>query len=158
MNKIALLVLAASCMVGFAARQLQAQPADGWAGVWKLDTGQSKLHNAAPKDVTLHIQAMDGQAVKFTASGTGPDGKPFAETYDGRPDGGQYSLVVNGAEAGAVSYCRESDNRFSAIGTLPEGTITESLTLSPDAKTITVQVQVRSPQGDYDETEVFTRK
>lgn len=158
MKKLALFALITLCIAGFTAKQAQAQPAKAWTGSWKLDSGKSKLHNAAPQAVTLRIEAMDTQTVKFTANGTGPEGKPFSESFDGKPDGNQHPLIVNGAEAGKVSYRRESDSKFSAHGTLPEGTVTESLTLSPDGKTLTVQVQVRSSQGDYDETEVFTKQ
>jgi len=158
MKKIALVAFLVICALGFAASQMQAQPANGWAGVWKLDSSKSRLHNTAPRDVTLHIEVMDGQNVKFTANGAGPDGKPFTESFAGKPDGNQYPLIVNGAEAGKVSYRQESANKFSALGTLPDGSITESLTLSPDGRTITVHVQLRSTQGDYDETEVFIRQ
>lgn len=158
MRKFARFALIVSCMLAIAGMQAQSQSAKAWSGTWKLDTGKSKLHNAAPQSVTLHIEAMDGQTVKFTASGTGPDGKPFSESYQGKADGNAYPLIVNGTEAGRVSYRRESDSKFSAHGTLPEGTVTESLTLSPDGKIMTVQVQVRSSQGDYDETEVFIRQ
>jgi hypothetical protein len=151
-----LTALLIGCIVGLAATQAQAQ--SPWTGTWKLDSGKSRLHNPAPQQVTLHIEAMDPQAVKFTATGTGPEGKPFNESFAGKADGNQYSLMVNGAEAGKVSYRRESDTNFSANGILPEGTVSENLTLSPDGKSITVQVQVRSSQGDYDETEVFTKQ
>lgn len=158
MKNFANLALIMSCVFAFAANQAQSQSAKAWAGTWKLDTSKSKLHNAAPQSITLHIETMDGQTVKFTANGTGPDGKPFSESFDGKADGKQYPLMVNGSEAGKVSYRRESDGKFSGHGTLPEGTVTESLSLSPDGKTMTVQVQVRSSQGDYDETEVFTKQ
>lgn len=151
-----LTALLIGCIVGIAAAQAQAQSA--WTGTWKLDSGKSRLHNPAPQQVTLHIEAMDPQNVKFTASGTGPEGKPFSERFEGKANGDQFPLIVNGAEGGRVSYRRESDTSFSANGILPEGTVTENLTLSPDGKTITVQVQVRGVQGDYDETEVFTKQ
>lgn len=146
------------CMLAFAATKAQSQSAKAWAGAWKLDTSKSRLHNTAPQSITLQIETMDAQAVKFTANGTGPEGKPFSESFDGKADGKQYPLIVNGSEAGKVSYRRESDSKFSAHGMLPEGTVTESLSLSPDGKTMTVQVQVRSSQGDYDEMEVFTKQ
>lgn len=158
MKKFARFALIVSCTLAIAGMQAQSQSAKAWSGTWRLDTGKSKLHNAAPQAVMLHIESMDGQTVKFTAKGTGPDGKPFTESFDGKADGNQYPLIVNGSEAGKVSYRRESDSKFSAHGTLPEGTVTETLSLSPDSKTMTVQVQVRSSQGDYGETEVFTRQ
>lgn len=156
MKRLALLALMMSCMVAFGANRAHAESA--WTGTWKLDSGKSKLHNPAPQQVTLHIEAMDPQTVKFTANGIGPEGKPFKEIFDGKADGSQYPLIVNGAEAGRVTYRRESDTNFSANGILPDGTVTENLTLSPDGKTITVQVQVRGVQGDYDETEIFTKQ
>lgn len=156
MKRLALFALMMSCLAAFSAKQAQAESA--WAGTWKLDSGKSKLHNPAPRQITLRIEAMDAQSVKFTANGTGPEGKPFNETFNGKADGSQYPLVVNGAETGRVSYRRESDTSFSANGILPDGTVNETLTLSPDGKTITVQVQVRGVQGDYDETEVFTKQ
>jgi hypothetical protein len=156
-KKLALFALMISLIAGFSTTQAQAQSGK-WAGTWKLDSGRSRLHNPAPQQVTLHIEAMDAKTVKFTATGTGPEGKPFTESFEGKANGDQFPLIVNGAETGRVSYRRESDTNFSANGILPEGTVTESLTLSPDGKTITVQVQVRGVQGDYDETEVFTRQ
>lgn len=158
MKRLALFALMLSSIVGVAATQAQAQSAKAWTGTWKLDSGKSRLHNPAPRQVTLHIEAMDANTVKFTATGTGPEGKPFNESFEGKANGDQFPLIVNGAETGRVSYRRESDTNFSANGILPEGTVTENLTLSPDGKTITVQVQVRGVQGDYDETEVFTRQ
>lgn len=107
------------------------------SGTWKLNEAKSNFNGMpAPKDVTLVIDEQ-GDNLKYTVSGTGPDGKPFHESYDGTLNGKQAS--VSGAQMPAkASFTRTSDGVAGEYQT-DHGTMKLQSSLSPDGKTLTVQ-------------------
>ena len=160
MRKLTLLTVTLICVLAFA-QDKPAKP-DPWAGTWKLDVSKSTLPNPAmaPKDetVTTEAQAPGSNIIKWSATGTGPDGKPFTESYDGKSDGQPYPLLRNGQESLKVAYHRDNDYQYSSNATAPDGTTsTGIITLDKSGKTITIKEHVKSPQGEFDETVVFTK-
>lgn len=126
-----------------------------WVGVWRLDTGASHL-DESPREETMQIEAADHGRLKYTIHGTAQDGKKYTESYDGRTDGGFYPVTVDGRQLGKIAYHWDSDHVCSAQGKGPGGTtLTETATLSPDGKTITI----KSREGnEQEETAVYRRE
>src|SRR5260370_39154350 len=85
MKKFMLFAVVVACAVAFvqtcAIAQSTKAKADPWAGTWKFDAAKSKLHGPAPKEETVTSQPTgpDGNAVKYSISGTSADGKPRSE-------------------------------------------------------------------------------
>lgn len=125
-----------------------------WVGTWRLDTGASHL-DESPREETMQIEAADKGALKYTIHGTAQDGKQYTESYDGRTDGGFYPVTVDGRQLGQIAYHWDSDHVCSAQGRGPGGTtLTETATLSPDGKTITI----KSREGKEEEETAVYRK
>jgi len=91
---LALVFLMLSCAVVFAGTR-RPRRTDPWVGDWKMDVSKSNFPTPGPKEETLTIAAADATAVKYSTKGTGPDGVPYTESYDGKPDGKAYPLTKN---------------------------------------------------------------
>jgi hypothetical protein len=129
---------------------------DPWVGNWKLDTATSKFHGPAPKEETLTIDAANRSAVKYSTKGTQADGKPYTESYDGKPDGKEYSLLRDGQPVARISYHRNTDHNSTGHGATADGaTFVETVTLSNDGKTITVKQHFTAKEGEFDNVVVF---
>jgi hypothetical protein len=136
----------------------KAPAADPWVGKFKLDTAKSKFHDPAPKEETLTVDAANKSAVKYSTKGTGADGAPYTESYDGKPDGKEYSLLRNGQPVARVSYHRDTPHSSTGHGATADGaTFVEIVTLSSDGKTITVKQHVTAKDGAFDNIVVFHR-
>ena len=133
--------------------------ADPWAGTWKLDLAKTKLHGPAPKEETITSSGSAGGVVKYSISGTAADGKPIDESYDGKSDGKPYPFLAGGQKVADISYHRDSDHQYSSQGTAADGSTTAAkVTLSKDGKTMTVQEHVKSSQGEFDQTIVYSKQ
>lgn len=141
------------CLMAMLACKKQ-EKANPWVGSWKLDTTRSKLHEA-PQQETLQIAAADKTAIKYIITGASDDGKQYIESYDGKPDGGSYPVVVNGKELGKIAFRWQSDHICTAQGSGPGGTtLTETATLSDDGKMLII----KSREGkEEEETAIYTR-
>jgi len=129
---------------------------DPWVGKWKLDIAKSKFHSPAPKEETLTIDAANRSAVKYSTKGTQADGKPYTESYDGKPDGKEYSLLRDGQPVARISYHRNTDHNSTGHGATADGaTFVESVTLASDNKTITVKQHFTAKEGEFDDIVVF---
>ena len=157
MRKHALLVVTVCCAAALTWAQ-QAASVDPWAGSWKLDAGKSKLRGPAPQEI-LNVEAAGQAIVKYTIAGTAADGSQYNEAYDGKSDGKPYPLMVNGQEAGKISYHRISERKSTAHASMADGTtIAETITLSTDGKTITAHFHGKDKQGEFEETRVFNKQ
>jgi hypothetical protein len=157
-KRLALVVLLLGCSLALAQGK-KAAAADPWAGTWKLDTSKSKFHNPGPKEETLTIDSATDAAVKYSMKGTAPDGSPYTEAYDGKPDGTPYPLTRNGQEVAKISYHRDSDHHSTGKATVVDGsTFDEEGVLSKDGKTITVTQHHKTKAGNYDDVIVFTKQ
>src|SRR5262245_14214761 len=77
---------------------------DPWIGKWKLDVAKSKFHDLAPKQETLTIDAASRSSIKYSIKGTGANGAPYTESFQGKPDGREYSLLRDGQPIARISY------------------------------------------------------
>lgn len=157
MRVLSLVVLTLCCVVALGQAN-KPDAIDPWAGSWKLDASKSNLRGPVPQEI-LNVEAASRTAVKYTIAGTGADGSQYNEVYDGKPDGKPYPLMVNGQEAGKISYHRLSEHKSTGQASMADGTtISETITLSTDGKTITAQFHGKDKQGTFDETRVFARQ
>lgn len=127
------------------------------SGTWKLNEAKSNFNGMpAPKDVTLVIDEK-GDNLKYTVSGTGPDGKPFQESYDGTLNG--KSANVSGAQMPATaSFTRTADGVAGEYKT-DQGTMKLNSSVSPDGKTLTVQWTGTDKEGKpMSWTEVYDKQ
>lgn len=157
-KRLALAILLFAFTIAFAQDKKAAQ-ADPWVGNWKLDTSKSKFHNPGPKEEILTVDAANNDAVKYSMKGTAPDGSPYTEAYEGKPDGKEYPLTRNGQEVAKISYHRNSDHNSSGKATAADGsTFTEEVTLAKNGKTITDKQHHKTKDGEYDDVIVFTKQ
>jgi hypothetical protein len=132
-----------------------------WVGTWTLDVSKSKLHQPAVQNETLTVQpnTSDTLLARWSASGTGADGKPISVSVDARLDGKAYPVMVNGQDVGTVSYTRHS-RRVSDVAIENKDGTSEAgkLTMAADGKTFTNQEHHKTPQGEYDETQLWVKQ
>jgi hypothetical protein len=156
MRKWIIFVLALGSFFGPAAckKQEKTEKANPWVGVWKLDTSRSKL-SEAPKQETMEIDAADKNSIKYSIRGISGDDKEYAESYDGKPSGNAYPVIVNGKELGKIAFLWQSERVCTAQGKGPGGSsLTETATLSDDGKTLTI----KSREGkEEEETAVYIK-
>jgi hypothetical protein len=154
----ALVALLLGCTL-LPAQDKKAAQSDPWVGDWKLETSKSQFHNPGPKEETLTVDAANNDSIKYSMKGIAPDGSPYSESYEGKPDGKAYPLTRNGQEVAKISYHRNSDHHSTGNGSIVDGsTMIESVTLSPDGKTITVKQHHKTKTGTYDDIIVFAKQ
>lgn len=159
MKKLAFLALALIATWAFAQKSDQAHRTDPWAGTWKFDAAKSKLQGPAPKEETVKSSGTAGSTVKYSITGTSADGKPINESYDGKSDGQPYPFLADGKEVAKISYHRDSAHQYTSHGAGSDGsTTTGTVTLSKDGKTLTIQEHVKTSQGEFDQTIVYTKQ
>lgn len=138
-----------------------AQGSNDWVGTWKLDTAQSKLHQA-PKQETLQIiDSGSKDNIKWSIDGTAADGSTYHETFEGQADGKSYPIMRDNKEFSQVSYQWIDDNSVNALVKIPDGTTTtEKIDLAPDGKTITLHLHSKSKDGKVlgDEVAVYKKQ
>lgn len=156
-KRLALVFLMLGCAVAFAGDKKPAKP-DPWIGAWKMDLNKSQFRTPAPKEETLTVAVADDTAVKYSTKGIGADGSPYTENYDGKPDGKAYPLIKNGQEVARISYHRTSDHSSTGKADLVDGaTMSETITVAKDGKTLTIKAHVKAGGAEFDETLVFTK-
>ena len=153
MKKHALIILLLSSLLTMDACKKQ-EKANPWVGVWKLDLSRSKL-NEAPKQESMQIDAANHDSLKYSIRGVSDEGKEYVESYDGKPDGTAYPVIVNGKALGKIAFRWQSDRICTAQGTGPGGsTLIETAVLSDDGQIITI----KSREGkEEEETAVYTK-
>ncbi len=127
------------------------------SGTWVLNSSKSNFNGMpAPKDVTLVIDEQ-GDNLKYTVSGTGPDGKPIHESYDGTVNG--KPVNVTGAQTPATaSFTRTADGVAGQYQT-EQGVMKLHSSVSPDGKTLTVEWTGTDKEGKpMSWTEVYDKK
>lgn len=149
-------------VLAFAQKSADQQPkSDPWAGTWKMDVAKSKLHGPAPKEEIITSEGIGPREdiVKFNITAVRADGTTVHESFDGKADGQPYPFMANGQEVAKNSYRKVSPRQFSGHSTGADGSTTaETITLSQDGKTITVQSHTKTPQGEYDEAVIYAKQ
>ena len=139
-------------IVGFAC--LLAISSTLWAqsevGSWKLNTEQSKFSGIeAPKRVTLTFQPIDGGVMNHT-QGVSANGSPINFTYSAKYDGTESAITGEGAVNGAdtVALKRVDANTIELIYKKSRDVVNKGrISISPDAKIMTITAQGTSPDG-----------
>lgn len=166
MKRLAFFLLVFACALTLYAQQVKqsqtssksgSQPADPWAGTWKLNLAKSKFHGPAPKEETIKIDAGHDNAVKYTVTGTGADGKQYTEAYDGKPDAAA-PLMFNGQAIGKITYHRISSHKTATEGQMGDGaSVTEDITLAANGKSFTIKAHTKDAKVEYDQIVVFAK-
>lgn len=116
-------------------------------GTWKLNETKSKIPAGAPKLTTV-VYSMDGDNVKVTTDGTGPDGQVMHVEWTGKFDGKDYPLTGDpNADARAVTQV--NDHTLKVVNKKdgkPNGT-TATVVVAPDGKSRTVSVSGKDSKG-----------
>jgi hypothetical protein len=134
-------------------------PSSIWVGTWKLNVAQSKLRAPGAKNETGVIGPLaDSLTVKYSITGTAGDDKPIDVAYDGKADGNHYSVMSGGKEIGKAMYVRKSSHEYTAHIIYNDGrTVSQTITMSKNDKTFTVQEHTTGSLGTYDETAVWNK-
>jgi hypothetical protein len=143
---VAIVVLAA-----MASAQLFAQ-ANPLFGTWKLNLAKSKYTGMpAPKEMTRTVEA-DGDAVKYTNSGTAADGSPTSFNFSVKFDGKDYPITGK-APYGADMIAIKKVNDYKYEAKLKKGSDVVSDTkieVSKDGKVTTLTAHgVADPSKNY---------
>jgi hypothetical protein len=170
MKRASVLLVVFACVLSLSAQEKDKSKAatrdkasstshDPWVGTWKLNPDKSKLLGQAPGEVTIKIDAADAKSVKYTVTEKDSSGSEHTETYAGKPDV-ESALSRDGQEEGKITYHRVSARHSTSKETMGDGsTATESITLAPDGKTITVRAQIKDSKGAvHQQTEVFEKQ
>jgi hypothetical protein len=163
MKKLTLIPLILIAALAFAQKDKDKETAksDPWAGTWKFDAAQSKLHvpPAQEEIIIAEPTGADHMTVKYTIKGTAADGSAINESFDGRADGTPYPLIVDGKEVGKIIYRRDSVNQYSSESTaLGGGKATGTIVLSNDEKTFTIKERIKDSTGEYDQIVVYRKQ
>jgi hypothetical protein len=152
------LVILFLCLFAVAATA-QKGKANPWVGEWKLDPAKSSEQRSSSTPDTIHIAAADKSSIRYTISG-GSSGTAFLESYDGKADGQPHPLLMDGKEAGTVTYRWKSPKNVSSEITYPDGSkYSERGELSKDLKTLTLNLHpITSGHGEAEQTLVYTRQ
>jgi len=159
MKKLILIPLILIAALAFA--QKDKETSDPWAGRWKFDAAQSKLHVPPAREEIIIAEPTgpDHMTVKYTIQGTAADGSAINESFEGRADGKPYPLIVDGKEVGKIVYHRDSVNQYSSQSTaVGGGTATGTIILSTDEKTFTIKERIKDSTGEYDQVVVYRKQ
>jgi hypothetical protein len=102
-------------------------------GTWKLNEGKSKIPAGMTKNTTV-TYAEEGDSVKVTTDGTGPDGSAVHTEWTGKFDGKDYPLTGD-PTADSRSYTKVND-RTLTLDNKKDGKVTTSgrIVVSADGK------------------------
>jgi hypothetical protein len=120
-------------------------------GTWKLNLDKSKYSaGMAPKTLTRTVSA-DGDSVKYSFEGTGPDGAALTYGFTVKYDGKDYDVTGSGAPYGADHITIKRINSHSYSATLKKDGKTVGMstaTVSKDGKTTTVAGKGKDAKGN----------
>jgi hypothetical protein len=115
-------------------------------GTWKLNESKSKIVSDTPKNNTVVIEAA-GENVKVTIDGVDADGKPTHNEWMGKFDGKDYP-VTGDANSDMRSYKKVDDRTVEVTAKKGnQAMVSGRITVSPDGKTRTVDVNGTDPSG-----------
>jgi hypothetical protein len=164
MKRFLVLVLLLNCTVAFSQKKNQPNsdprnPANHWAGTYKLDPAQSKISGQAPAQETVVVTSATKDSVKYTIQGKDAQGNSYTMNYEGKV-GTAAPQMAEGKEIAQITYQMPSPNQFTSQGHGSDGSSsTGTITLAKDNKTITVQEHYKDAQGaEHDQTMVYVRQ
>jgi hypothetical protein len=127
------------------------------SGTWVLNPAKSNFNGMpAPKDVKLTIDEK-GDSLKYDVSGTGPDGKPFHESYDGTMNGKPVN-VVGAPTSSTASFTKTADGVTGEYKS-DHGPMKLHSSVAPDGKTLNVEWTATDKDGKpVSWTEVYDKQ
>src|SRR3954454_1335292 len=122
-------------VIALAASVALAQANNSAVGTYKLNVKKSEFGKMpAPKSEKLVILDDKDSSLKWRASGVGPDGKPFNESFSGAFDGKPYP-VKGGGEFVTGAFTRGADGVKIEWKMKDGSTATETSTMQGDSMT-----------------------
>ena len=131
-------------------------------GTWKLNLEKSKYPaGMAPKSLTRTV-AVDGDSVKYSFDGQGPDGAALSYSFTVKYDGKEYDVTGSGMPFGAdhISIKKLNSHQFSAVLKKGDKVIGSSTsTVSHDGKTTTLNSKGTDAKGNpVKSTSIFDKQ
>ncbi|HMC31890.1 MAG TPA: hypothetical protein VKL99_13725 [Candidatus Angelobacter sp.] len=158
MKRFLVLFLLLSCTIAFSQKKKQTG-ADPWPGAYKLDVAQSKIGGQAPTQEIVTVYSANKDSVKYLIQGKDAQGNSYTMNYEGKV-GKASPQMAEGKEIAQITYQMPSSHQFTSQGRGSDGSSsTGTITLSEDAKTITVQEHSKDAKGaEHDQTMVYRRQ
>jgi len=115
-------------------------------GTWKLNEAKSKIPAGMMKNTTV-TYVEEGDSVKVTTDGTGPDGSAVHTEWTGKFDGKDYPLTGD-PTADSRSYTKVND-RTLTLDNKKDGKVTTSgrIVVSADGKSRTLTTSSKDSAG-----------
>jgi hypothetical protein len=115
-------------------------------GTWKLNEAKSKLVPGMIKNTTVTYTA-EGDSVKVTTDGTGPDGHPMQTEWTGKFDGKDYPLTGD-RTSDARSYVKVNEHTLT-LENKKDGKVTTKgkIVVSADGKVRTLTTSAKNAAG-----------
>jgi len=153
------MVLAALMTFAAFAQTSKSQDAKShFVGTWLVDVARSNYASMpAPKSIRFQIAQSSATAFAYKYFEVSNDGEQYQEDWSGKPDGTPHLVLSVPPSQTKQSVAWEGDTLVVRFST-PQGYFEEYLTVSPDAKTLTVKRTVKTDRGDLNVTEVFARE
>ncbi len=137
------------------------KPSDGkshFVGTWVVDVARSNYASMpAPKSIRFQITQASSTVFAYRYFEVSNDGEQYREDWSGKPDGTPHLVLSVPPSQTRQSLAWQDDTLVVRFST-PQGYFEEHLTVSPDAKTLTVKRTVKTDRGDLNVTEVFVRE
>jgi hypothetical protein len=149
-----------SCTVALSQRKKTGTASsDPWPGTYKLDAAQSKIGGPAPQQETVTVTSATKDSIKYTLSGKDAQGESYTMNFDGKV-GTAAPEMAEGKEIAQITFQMPSSHQLTSQARGTNGsTITGTVTLSPDNKTITVREHSKDRKGaEHDHTMVYVRQ
>jgi hypothetical protein len=119
---------------------------ENWVGTWKLNAAKSKLAATGIRAATLKFEATPA-GIKLTSDGTDAEGKPMHGGYTSKFDGKDVAWSGNPL-ADTASPKKIDDNNYENVWKQGgKATVTASVSVSADGKTLTVTQNGKDPKG-----------
>lgn len=138
-----------------------------FSGTWKLDAAKSTGLPPGMEQTMTVVQT--GDIIKLETKVKGPQGEqtvPDSYAVDGRENDFKPANAPNGkgkrtakwnADASGIEVTEKAE-----IETPDGGTVTveatRKWTLAPDGKTLTIEMKVKSPQGEQESKRIFVKQ
>jgi hypothetical protein len=155
-----ILFLLLSCTVALSQKKKAGTASsDPWIGNYKLDVAQSKITGQPPQQETVAMSAASKGSIKYTISGKDAQGESYTMNFDGKV-GTAAPEMAEGKEIAQITFQMPSSHQLTSQARGTNGsTITGTVTLSPDNKTITVREHIKNSKGaEHDTTIVYVRQ
>ncbi len=129
-----------------------------FVGTWVVDVARSDYASMpAPKSSRFQVTRSSATEFGYKYSEVSNDGEQYQEQWSGKPDGTPHLVFSVPPSQTKQSLAWQGDTLVVKFST-PQGYFEEHITVSPDAKTMTVKRTVKTDRGDLNVTEIFVRE